>query len=92
MSVEQDLERGSRAERLLKDETLSNAFQAVHQAIHDRIDQTPIRDTEGLTQLRLMLKLLADVRANLEQAVRGGKLAAAELKIKREKRTVRFFR
>ena len=92
MSLEQDLERGDRAEKLLKDETLTNAFKAVHQAIHDKIDQTPIRDAEGLTQLRLMLKLLSDVRANLEQAVRGGKLAAADLKIKRERMKVRFFR
>lgn len=91
MSLEEDLSRGSRAEQLLKDPDLTQAFTAVHQAIHDKIDQTPIRDTEGLTQLRLMLKLLADVRANLEQAVRGGKLAAADLKIQREKR-VRFFR
>jgi hypothetical protein len=85
MSLEKDLTRGSKAEKLLKDKMLSEAFDAVRQAIFDRIEQTPLRDDEGLRDLRRMLKLLKDVRANLEAAVRDGKLAAEDLKLTRER-------
>lgn len=66
--------RADRVARLLADPELAGAFQAVRSAIHDRIEQCPVRDTEGLIQLRLMLKLLQDVRANLELALQDGKL------------------
>ena len=79
--LDQALDRGIKAERLLRDEMLTGAFDAVAQAIHERWAQTPVRDIEGQTNLRLQLKLLGDVRANLEQAVSDGKIAAAELKL-----------
>jgi hypothetical protein len=71
--------RGQRVERLLADDDLQAAFANVRAAILDKIEQTPVRDTEGLVQLRLMLKLLKDVRASLELAVRDGKLAAVQI-------------
>lgn len=85
MTLEKDLTRGSKAEKLLKDKMLSEAFDAVRQAIFERIEKTPLRDDEGLRDLRRMLKLLKDVRANLEAAVRDGKLAAEDLKRTRER-------
>lgn len=91
MSLEKDLERGAKAEKLLNDETLSDAFESVRQAIFQKIEQTPLRDDEGLKDLRRMLKLLRDLRVNLEQAIRDGKLAAEALKMEKE-RKVRLFR
>ena len=92
MSKEQDLAKASKAAQLLNDETLQEAFDNVRQAIFNKIEQTPLRDDEGLRQLRMMLKLLRDVRANLEHALRDGKLAAEELKIEKERGKVRLFR
>jgi hypothetical protein len=46
----------------------------------------------GAHELKLMLKLLSDVRANLEQAVMDGKLAAAELKTQRRELSPAEFR
>lgn len=83
MSLQDDLDRGQRAERLLNDETLRKAFDDVAAAIHAQWERCPIRDLEGAHELKLMLKLLTDVRANLERAVSDGKLAAAELQQKR---------
>jgi hypothetical protein len=85
-----DMDRAAKAQRLLEDPTLTAGFEAVRQAIYAKIEDTPIRDTEGLTQLRIMLKLLRDVRANLETAVRDGKLAA--VKLEQEKRRFALFR
>lgn len=83
MSLQADVERGQKAERLINDPMLTEAFALVRQAIHEHWEEAPLRDREGAHELRLQLKLLSDVRANLEQALSDGKLAAAELKTQR---------
>lgn len=80
MNLQAELDHAVKAEKLLKDETLTQAFDDVRQAIIDRWERAPLRDRDGAHELKLMLKLLSDVRANLEQAVSNGKLAAEELK------------
>ena len=79
MSLQDDLDRGVKAERLLNDDTLTKAFEDVRAAIYSQWEAAPIRDHEGAHELKLMLKLLGDVRANLEHAVQDGKIAATEL-------------
>jgi len=79
LSLQEDVDRAQKAERLLKDDTLAKAFDDVAAAIHAQWAAAPIRDQEGAHELKLMLKLLGDVRANLERAVSDGKMAAAEL-------------
>jgi hypothetical protein len=51
----------------------------VAKAIHEAWEACPVRDTEGQHVLKLQLKLLGDVRANLEQAITDGKLASIEV-------------
>lgn len=79
MNLEADRERGHKAEKLLNDPLLKDAFTLVAQAIHERWEAAPLRDRDGAHELKLMLKLLNDVRATLERAIADGKLAAAEL-------------
>lgn len=74
-----DIDRGARAQALLANPTLSEAFALVAQAIHEAWEACPVRDTEGQQVLKLQLKLLGDVRANLEQAITDGKLASIEV-------------
>lgn len=80
MSLQSDVDRGQHAERLLKDPLLSQSFELVREAIIAKWEATPLRDRDGAHELKLMLKLLGDVRANLEQALTDGKLAAEELR------------
>ena len=87
MTPEAQVIEGSKAERLLNDETLTKAFADVESAIVDKWKAAPLRDRDGAHELRLMMKLLSDVRASLEVAVQNGKLAAAELKMTKEKPT-----
>lgn len=75
-----DIDRGIKADALLNDPILSEAFAGVREAILRQIEQAPIRDRDGVHELKLMLKLLADVRANLNKAVQDGKLAEATIK------------
>lgn len=85
MSLDSDVYEGSKAEKLLNDEMLMKAFSDVEQAIVDKWKSSPIRDKEGAAELRLMVKLLNDVKANLELAVHNGKLAAEELRQQKDK-------
>lgn len=79
MNLEKDLERGARAERLLADPLLKEAFALVERAIHEAWAAAPIRDHEAAHELKLQMHLLNSVRGNLEQALSDGKVAADEL-------------
>lgn len=79
MSIEADLDRAARAKSVIDNPTFQESFDLVRQAIHEQWEATPIRDHDGAHELKLMLKLLADVKAQLERAIADGTLAAHEL-------------
>ena len=66
--------RANRAKSLLEDAELTAAFNGVRTALLERFEACPIRDIEGQHEIKLMLKLLADVRANLQSVVDSGKV------------------
>jgi len=79
MSLQDDIDRGARVEKLLKDKELIRARDEVARVLHEAWEAAPIRDREGAHELKLMLKALGDVWALLERAVTDGKIALAEL-------------
>lgn len=83
MTKEAEITAGTRAQRLLEDEVLTKAFTDIRAAIIERWESAPIRDVEGQHELKLMLRVLSDVRSNLELAVHNGKLAAEELRMQK---------
>lgn len=85
-----EVERGLKADKLINDPTLVEAFEIVKAAILARIEDAPIRDRDGVHELKLMLKLLRDVRSNLEQAVKVGKLAQFRIQEADEAKKRRF--
>lgn len=72
-------DRGAKADALLKNDMFNEGFAMVRSAILERLESWPLNDSHGAEQLRMMLKLLRDVRANFEQAVKDGKVAAFRL-------------
>jgi hypothetical protein len=92
--ITEQLERAANAKRLLDSPALQAAFAEVREAIVHRIEQCPMRDTEGAEKLRIMLKLLNDVRANLEGAISDGKVTQFRLSQDEQdkKRRVSLFR
>ena len=66
--------RADRAKALLEDAELTKAFEGVRKSLLDRFEACPIRDIEGQHEIKLMLKLLSDVRANLHSVVDTGKV------------------
>ena len=71
----EEIDRGHRANALLQNAMFREAFGKVRQGIHDRWAASPIRDVEGQTSLRMMLKLLDDVEGNIKSVAMTGKLA-----------------
>lgn len=68
------LHRAEKAKALLGNSELTGAFSAVRESLLLRIEECPIRDHEGVHELKLQLKLLADVRANIQSVVNTGKV------------------
>jgi hypothetical protein len=86
------IERAQRAERILNDPEFVAAFAATRQAIFEKIETTPLRDDEGLKHLRLSLKLLADVKANLTAVLNDGKVESYHIEQqKRDSKIKQFF-
>lgn len=93
MERSEQLRRGELARQVIENEIYAEAWQSVRDGIIHAWESAPIRDKEGQNELKLMLKLLTDVRRNIETAMQTGKLA--KLQIEREsmfRKTVNRFR
>jgi hypothetical protein len=75
LNLEAEIDRGAKAETLLKNETYREAVGKVRQGILDLWSNSPIRDVEGQTYLRLQLKALDDIEKNIQHVANTGKLA-----------------
>jgi hypothetical protein len=93
MNLEEDSAAGSNAERILSD--VSPYFDMVEAAILDTWKKSPVADEKGQHELRLMMKLLGDVKSNLKTTIENGKLAKVQIErdnlIDRAKNVVRRF-
>ena len=77
MTREEEIIKSNNAERLMKE--LEPYFEMVEDAITDKWKQSPVTDTEGQAKLRLMLKLLGDLQANINETIQTGKMAKIQL-------------
>lgn len=79
MTPEQLIERANRAEKLVTDPMLNEAFETLRTTILSTIENAPIEDRDGVHECRQMLKLVKSIRGHLEQAVRDGKVVIHRL-------------
>lgn len=80
--------KGARAEQLLKNPVYVEAVDTIRRRIYEQWESAPIRDREGQHELKLMLKLLGDLEANIKQVAETGRLA--QIDIERENRFALF--
>ncbi len=90
MNANEQLERAAAAKRALDNPALQAAFASVREAIVHRIETCPMRDTEGAEKLRIMLRLLNDLRLNLESAINDGKVVELRIQEDEQQRKRRF--
>lgn len=73
------MDRGAKAEALLNSDMFKEAFATVRELLLKRLEEWSFEDPQGAEKTRLMLKLLRDVRANIEQAAKDGKFSSLRL-------------
>lgn len=82
MTPDEELRRGEQARQVIENEIYAEAWKSVRDGIISAWESAPIRDKEGQNELKLMLKLLTDVRRNIETVMNTGKMA--KIQIERE--------
>ncbi|MBV9522745.1 MAG: hypothetical protein JO010_08130 [Alphaproteobacteria bacterium] len=84
--------RGRRAEAILEDPLVAEAFAAIERECVEEWRAAPARDVEGRERLWLMLKLAERLRRHFESLVHGGKLAGERMAQLDRERRFRFIR
>lgn len=79
-TLERAAARAARAETLLDDELLSEAFDSLEKGYIAAWRATTIEDAAGREKLFLAINIVGKVRDHLSAVVANGKLARAELK------------
>jgi hypothetical protein len=79
-----DVDRGVRAERILEDELVKEAFQLVEDHFIGMFRRAPLRDEEGVIKAKQLLHALTLFRRVFEDALRNGRLAEQALSEKRK--------
>src|SRR6516164_2652292 len=78
--LDMDAVRGVRAEALLSDELLTEAFRTLEDAYTAAWRSTRIDDIAGREKLFLAVNIVGKVKDHLTRAIADGKLAQTELK------------
>jgi hypothetical protein len=79
LALNKAAERGARAQRLLDDELLKEAFETLDRDYTRAWRETAARDTDARERLWQAVQVVAKVRDHLIHAVNGGKLAQREM-------------
>ena len=79
LALNKAAERGARAQRLLEDDLLAEAFATLDAEYTKAWRATAARDTDARERLWQAVQVVAKVRDNLIRVVNGGKLAQREL-------------
>ena len=89
--------RGSRAKEWLASPLYKEATEKIESGIIEKFKASPIRDLDGQHELRLLLKLLEDLKGYIQEVAETGKMAQITLDSERSlkeraKSAVRAFR
>lgn len=89
--------RGSKANAFLSSEIYRDAIGKLEAGVVEAWKTSPVRDVEGQTYLRLMMKVLSDFQAHVRDIAQTGKMAEVQLQqersiAERAKSAVREFR
>lgn len=86
--TERDIFRGERAQRLLEDEILQEAFATIEQEYTQQWLNSPARDQDGRERLFLMVKTLHRLRTELEAVLQTGQVAKHNLSLLEKARKI----
>lgn len=78
MSLEEEMDRGSQAERLLREPMLVEAFVALDEYYTEAWRDSPLDARKERETIFLYMSALREVRAHLMQIAKTGELAASQ--------------
>ena len=81
------LDRATKAKAILESQIYQESWEATRNAIIALIEKTPLSETSTAEDLRRCLKLLKDVRTNVEAVFAQGKVAEFRLSQQQQKAT-----
>lgn len=84
-----DVSRAEHAQRLLNDQLLKDALQAIRDEVVRTWEECPTRDAEGKEALWQLMKTAGKFESLLKGYIETGKLATANLKHFEERRGLR---
>ena len=76
---EQDIARGRRAEQLLNDEMLKEAFATIKADYRKAWEESSPRDTDGRERLWQAFQIIGKVETHLKNVMNNGKIAHHEM-------------
>ena len=79
LKLRSEAERGARAARLLEDSLFRESFAEVERQMTEALINAPVRDTEGVQHLKLMIQCLRRVRAHVTKMAQTGRMADKQL-------------
>lgn len=79
MNTHDESVRGHEANQILEHPLFREAIDTMRQAIIDKWRAAPIRDREGMHELKLMDKLLSDLEGYFKHIAETGKMAEIQL-------------
>lgn len=74
-----EIARGDLANSVLENPIYKESWDAVRSGIIQAWENAPIRDKDGQNELKLMLKVMNDVRKYVEQTMQTGKMAKIQM-------------
>lgn len=77
------LDRANKAKGVLENPLYIESFEMVRKAIIDRIEACPMADTSAAEDLRKCLRLLRDVKTNLDLTMKQGKIVSFNIEQER---------
>ena len=80
LSQEQEVLRGRRAQRLLRDPLIVEAFEELDRAFYRAFQDTQPTDTSTLVHIRLLIKCLAEFKEFFEVVIQTGQITEANVK------------
>ena len=81
-SLHVEVERGHQASEILESAIYKDAIKDIREELVQALLDTPIRDTEGMTHIKMMIMLLEKVDGALKDVMVTGKMA--KIQIERE--------
>ena len=88
LKLRQQVDRGLKAESLLRDPFIQEAFDLVESHILQKFKDAPIRDEEGVIKAKQLLHAFSLVKGAFESAIKDGE--AAKLRLDPKKMGVPF--